>query len=121
MQDDDKYTETFRPVSLRDPPPVTIESGDGSIWAHPNSGHVRAAGGATLEWQCASFFSIEMRQIGGTKQVWPPLKVNKGDGRFVCQTTVPDCTADPGPYYKYTIKIGDLTLDPIVIVDKKPQ
>ncbi|HUL19217.1 MAG TPA: hypothetical protein VLV29_08125 [Steroidobacteraceae bacterium] len=118
MRDDDKYTQTFRPVSLRDPPPVSIESGDGSIWAHPNSGHVRAAAGATLEFQSASSFSIEMRQIGGTKQDWPALQVKPVGAGFVCRTIVPDCTADPAPYYKYTIKIGDLTLDPIVIVDK---
>jgi hypothetical protein len=121
MQDDDKFTTTFRPVSLRDPPPVRIESGDGSIWAHPNSGHVRAQAGAPLEFTCATLFEIEIRQIGGTKQDWPALKVIPAGGRFVCSTTVPDCTADPGPYYKYTIRLGELTLDPIIIVDKKPQ
>jgi hypothetical protein len=120
MQDDDKYTETFRPVSLRDPPPVSIQSGDGTIWAHPNNGHVRVEAGVALEFTCANLFELEIRQIGGTKQDWPPLEVLRDGERFVCTTKVPNCTADPGPYYKYTIKVGELTLDPIIIVDKKP-
>jgi hypothetical protein len=112
----------FRLISTSTVVPVQIQFTDGTIFATPNGGAVRAKGKTPVRWECNRPFSITFAQLGGQSAPIPGIEsgLNRGpDGRFTAQVTLPDLAEGaPQPYYEYTITVDDLRLDPIVIVDK---
>ncbi len=111
---------TFVPVRpVANGQTVLIQVGEGTIWAQPNGGSLRAPVGTLIHWSCREPFSICFTQLGGAPQPWPSPKVTEVDGMYQATSEPPEFPRDAsGPYYSYTVSVGDLTLDPIVIVDK---
>jgi hypothetical protein len=113
---------SFKPVEPNLPlAPVTIEVSQGTISAFPNSGAVRVQAGQQVSWQCPKSFVLTLRQIGGSApHPWEvPKPMQNSAGTWSVSSTPPSFgPLEVPPYYNYTITIGELTLDPIVIVDK---
>jgi hypothetical protein len=115
---------TFVPQG--NPPVVTIEVGQGTIWALPNCGSARIPENVELVFRCHERFKVSFAQLGGLPVLpWTKFEYRDGCGEyeFECHTRPPEVPSGTTtlPYYKYTVAVGDLTLDPIIIVDKKPQ
>jgi hypothetical protein len=115
----------FEPTPCAGDQIVSIELDKGSIWATPNGGSLRIEDNpkANLVFLCAQKFSLSFVQIGGaTPLAWPTFEVTPGGPLgWQCRTRSPEVPAGAeAPFYKYTVNAGGLTLDPIVIVDKKP-
>ncbi len=105
---------------------VTIEVGQGTIWALPNCGSARIPENVELVFRCRERFKVSFAQLGGLPVLpWTKFEYRDGCGEyeFECRTRRAGGSQrhHPLPYYKYTVAVGDLTLDPIIIVDKKPQ
>jgi hypothetical protein len=113
---------SFKPVEPNLPlAPVTIEVGQGTIAAFPNSGSVRLQCGQQVTWQCEKAFVLTLRQLGGSApHTWEvPRPTESAVGVWSVTSTPPSFGPEEvPPYYNYTITVGGLTLDPIVIVDK---
>ena len=114
----------FEPTPCGSKQTVSIQLDRGSIWATPNGGSLRIEDNpkAKLVFLCAQKFSLSFVQIGGaTPLAWPDFEVEQGPLGWQCETESPAVPAGAeAPFYKYTVTAGGLTLDPIVIVDKKP-
>ncbi len=93
-----------------------------------NGGHVRACEGTRIVWRSGNEFTVQFSPFAvenpGTPDLtnlpaWP-FEENPADLRkpqIMHQATLlPDV---PLVGYKYTLTLGNLTLDPIIIVDKK--
>jgi hypothetical protein len=118
-----KFTTTFAPIRFADNvQTVLIQSAQGTIWAQPNGGALHTWPGTVVRWICAEPFSVSFRQQGGPPQPLSSLVSAKAaNGMQQCEIEPKSFSGDFGPYYEYTITVGELTLDPIVIVDKKPK
>jgi hypothetical protein len=117
-----KFTTTFAPIRFADNvQTVLIQSAQGTIWAQPNGGALHTWPGTVVRWICAEPFSISFKQRGGPPQALPDPTVTKAGSMYQCEIEPKSFAGGFGPYYEYTITIGELRLDPIVIVDKKPQ
>lgn len=96
---------------------VTIHVAEGTVWATPNGGALRTSPREDVRWQGDQEFVVSFVQLGGDRQPWGPITAKRdASGKFAV-TTRAKCGARP-PFYEYSITVGDLTLDPIVIVDK---
>jgi hypothetical protein len=116
----------FVPVPKSGNQIVNIQLGEGTIWATPNNGSLRIPDDpdANLLFVCREKFALSFAQIGGSTPLpWPGFDVKEIDPyRWECRTRPPAIpTGADAPFYKYTVNAGGLTLDPIVIVDKKSQ
>ena len=101
------------------PPPVQIHFNEGTIYATPNGGAIRARRDTPVSWECDRPFTIRFAQLGGQAKPLKPLDGELKSGRFVAELDLPDLgEGAQQPYYEYTITVDDLQLDPIVIVDK---
>ncbi|HUA90113.1 MAG TPA: hypothetical protein VL994_11800 [Steroidobacteraceae bacterium] len=98
---------------------VVIHVDQGTLWCTPNGGAVRAAQGSLVRWECTVPFTLSFQQLGGSHQPWRPIPSHPeaGDIQAVeLKPRIPD--GGQAPYYEYTVTVGSLTLDPIIIVDK---
>jgi hypothetical protein len=96
---------------------VTIHVADGTVWATPNGGALRITPRDEVRWEGEQEFQVSFVQLGGDKQPWGPFTAKRdASGRFAV-TARAKAGAMP-PFYEYSITVGDLRLDPIVIVDK---
>jgi hypothetical protein len=117
-----EFTNTFAPIHFADNvQTVLIQSGDGTLWVQPNGGALHTWPGTVVRWICKEPFSISFKQQGGPPQLLDDLEGTPGDDNtFRCELRPKPYYGDFGPYYEYTVTVGELTLDPIIIVDKKP-
>ena len=100
---------------------VQINVGQGTLWCTPNAGALRVPPRSLVTWTCNHPFSITFQQIGG---VHAPLATLESQGAADSNQTVqlkpsPVAQADQAPYYEYTVRVGNLVVDPIIIVDKQ--
>jgi hypothetical protein len=118
-----EFTNTFAPIHFVDGiQTLFVHSGDGTLWVQPNGGALTTWPGTVVRWVCKEPFSISFKQQGGPPQPLPNLEGEQGnDNMFRCELRPAGTfTGGFGPYYEYTVTVGELTLDPIIIVDKKP-
>jgi hypothetical protein len=101
---------------------VTLHVNSRTLFATPNSGHVRAPGTSTLRWEADFPFSIDFAALtGGAAPAGGPARSCDTAG-FAFELML----ADENSSYKYTIRGGasgeasGLVLDPIIIIDKRP-
>ena len=95
---------------------VRIHAAEGTIWATPNGGALRAQAGKHVRWEAEQPFTLSFVQLGGTSE---PIGVQTArfDGKaFSVEQEMR--SGEAAPFYEYTVKMNELTLDPIVIVDK---
>ena len=119
-----EFTNTFAPIHFADNvQTLFVQSGDGTLWVQPNGGALTTWPDTVVRWVCKEPFSISFKQQGGPPQPLPNLEGSKvGENLFQCELRPAGTfTGGFGPYYEYTVTVGELTLDPIIIVDKKPQ
>lgn len=97
---------------------VQIHAAEGTIWATPNGGALRTELDRSVRWESDQPFTLSFVQLGGTPQPLGPLSAHWDEReRAYCVVALMKSGKSP-PFYEYTVKVGDLTLDPIVIVDK---
>jgi hypothetical protein len=121
IENTQEFTNTFAPIRFADNvQTVLIQSGQGTIWALPNGGALHTWPGTVVRWICEQPFSISFEQQGGPPQPLANLTGTKVGSMYQCEIEAKSFTGGFGPYYEYTITVGALTLDPIIIVDKKP-
>ena len=99
---------------------VQINVGQGTLWCTPNAGALRVPPRSLVTWTCNHPFSITVQQLGGAHA---PLPTLESQGAADSNQTVqlkpsPVADADQPPYYEYTVRVGNLVVDPIIIVDK---
>lgn len=98
---------------------ISIHDEAGTLWATPNGGEIRANTGTRVTWTGNTPFTITFTQKGGTRQPLGPVRSRLVGG--MQQADI--CLLADGalaPYYEYTVTTEDgLTLDPIIIVDKR--
>ncbi len=99
---------------------VQINVGQGTLWCTPNAGALRVPPRSLITWTCNHPFSITFQQLGGAHA---PLPTLESQGAADSNQTVqlkpsPVAEADQAPYYEYTVRVGNLVVDPIIIVDK---
>ena len=118
-----EFTRTFAPIHFVDGvQTLFVQSGDGTLWVQPNGGALTTWPDTVVRWVCKEPFSISFKQQGGPPQPLPNLEgIQVGENLFQVELRPKPFTAGFGPYYEYTVTVGELTLDPIIIVDKKPQ
>lgn len=101
---------------------VSLHVNSRTLFATPNSGHVRAPGTSTIRWEADFPFSIDFAALTGG--IAPG-----GGSAHACDTAgfaFELVLADENSAYKYTIKgnasgeASGLELDPIIIIDKRP-
>jgi hypothetical protein len=95
---------------------VRIHTSEGTIWATPNGGALRTQVGKRVRWEAEQPFTISFVQLGGTSE---PLAAQTArfDGKtFSVEQDMR--SGEAAPFYEYSIRLNELTLDPIVIVDK---
>lgn len=99
---------------------ITINLENGTLWATPNGGALRATQKTLVHWQCVYPFTVTFQQLGGAATPWGPLASTPVGREQVVQAKVPSVpvAAAQAPFYKYTVQVGSLVLDPIIIVDK---
>lgn len=102
-----------------DLPPIKIHVNEGTIYCTPNGGALRARQNTKVRWECAHPFTLTFTQLGGTEEPWGPFTSHLSGAQHVVDTptqSVPQ--GAQAPFYKYTVRVGKLMLDPIIIVDK---
>jgi hypothetical protein len=118
IMDPTRHTFVYIPPTV---PTQTIEIlvNRGTVSAIPNGGALRTNCRQVVQWICAQQFTITFTQLGGSAQPWGPLHAVQ-EGQSWVVTTEPKSYPEgaTGPFYEYTIQVGDLQLDPIVIVDR---
>ena len=99
---------------------VIINVAQGTIWCTPNGGALRAPQNTLVRWECPYPFTISFTQLGGSDAPWGELSSHPEAGDIQAIEVKPR-QVPPGaqpPFYEYTVRVGRLTLDPIIIVDK---
>ncbi len=100
---------------------VVVHVDQGTLWCTPNGGALRVPPRSLVRWQCDYPFSISFRQLGGAHAPWPPLQSHPEAGGIEAIEVKPPPPLPkdaPEPFYEYSVRVGNLTLDPIIIVDK---
>jgi hypothetical protein len=95
---------------------VKIHSDQGTIWATPNGGALRVEKDKLVRWEATQPFTVSFVQLGGSSEPIAPLPSKFDDRVFFVEHQMR--SGEAAPFYEYTVKMNDLTLDPIVIVDK---
>ncbi len=111
---------------------VRLKLDSGTLYATPNAGHLRVAGHTAVTFTANFPFTVEVTALTGTGVV--PCGGDSSTGAAGGQSFIlqlPDVSNEPGapeaPSFKYSIKgrpegeAAGKVLDPIIIVDKKPQ
>ena len=108
---------------------IKIDVRNGKIICGAAGGHVRAPHGTVIKWESTgddkkfelefSQLGIEAAEAGAELEDWPfqerppPAPTNTFVG-----TLKSLASNDRAPVYKYNVKVGNLLLDPIIIVDE---
>jgi hypothetical protein len=108
---------------------VKIDVRNGQVTCGANGGHLRVPHGTVITWKSTGDdkkFELEFSQLGiesgdtGTElEHWP---FQEGRPSWPTNTFVGTLRKlgpnDAPPVYKYNVKVGNLFLDPIVIIDR---
>jgi hypothetical protein len=107
---------------------IQIDVQDGKVTCGTNGGHIRVPHGTTVTWASKDRdwkFELEFEQLrletAGTSHAlkhWPfddPATPPAGPTHTFVGTLRKLAKDEPAPIYKYTVKVGDLVLDPIII------
>jgi hypothetical protein len=108
---------------------IKIDVHNGKITCGANGGHIRARHGTVLTWESTGEdqkFELEFFQLGTESasvatalEHWPfQEKPPSGPGNTFVGTLKKLAANDLAPVYKYNVKVGNLVLDPVVIVDR---
>jgi hypothetical protein len=108
---------------------IHIDVKDGKVTCGANGGHIRVPHGTVITWTSTGAdkkFELEFAQLGveGTARKlvhWPfddPSAPGPGPTNTFKGTLRKLASADHTPIYKYNVRVGDLLLDPIIIVDR---
>ncbi len=104
---------------------IEVRLQSGTLFVIPDAGHVRQLAGTPLTITADFPFRVEFAQLTGEPAPLPDQVACGGAGPGYSVTfNLPTGSGEP-PSYKYSIKgDGDAAgkvLDPIIIVDRKPQ
>jgi len=107
-------------IPLTEVQTVQINVGQGTIWCTPNGGALRVPPRSVVYWKCNHPFTISFQQLGGADTPLPTLPSSgpANDVQSVQLRPSPVTGDDQAPYYEYTVTVGNLVVDPIIIVDK---
>lgn len=99
---------------------VQVNVGQGTIWCTPNAGALRVPPRSVVYWKCNHPFTVGFQQLGGSHAPLPTLASSgpADDVQSVQLRPSPVADAAQAPYYEYTVTVGNLVVDPIIIVDK---
>ncbi len=108
---------------------IKIDVRHGQITCGANGGHVRVPHGSVITWKSTGEdkkFELEFSQLGtesadaGTElEHWPFQEPQPAWPTNTFVGTLRELGAgESPPVYKYNVKVGDLLLDPIVIIDR---
>ncbi len=99
---------------------VQVNVGQGTIWCTPNAGALRTPPRSVVYWKCSHPFTVSFRQLGGSHAPLPTLASTgpADDVQSIQLRPSPVAAAAQAPYYEYTVTVGNLVVDPIIIVDK---
>jgi hypothetical protein len=116
---------------IKDTDMTTIKIGvrSGKVTCGAKGGHVRAPHGTVITWKSTGEdkkFALKFKQLGTETtgaaaglDHWP---FQESPPKWPTNTFVGTlkklAASDAAPIYKYTVKVGKLVLDPIVIVDR---
>jgi hypothetical protein len=111
-------------------PTIKIDVQNGTITCGTSGGHVRVPHGTQITWTSKGAdkkFELEFFQLGlespgaaGPLVHWPfeePMGTSGPTNTFV-GTLKKIAKEGHAPVYKYNVRVGDLLLDPIIIIDK---
>ena len=111
---------------------IKIDVQNGKVTCGKNGGHIRVPHGTAIKWTSEGTgkkFVLEFSQLGvetaATARKLEHWPFAKPEGPESAPTnsftgTLKALPQGPGhaPVYKYNVRIGDLLLDPIIIVDR---
>jgi len=110
---------------------IHIDVKDGKVTCGTNGGHIRVPHGTAITWTStgtAKKFELEFEQLGfeaggaaGELEHWPfddPSGPQSGPANTFKGTLKRLASEAHTPVYKYNVRVGDLLLDPIIIVDR---
>jgi len=108
---------------------IKIDVRDGRITCGTSGGHIRVPHESVITWKSTGEdkkFELEFFQLGtetadaaGELEHWPFQETRPSGPTNTFVGTLKKLAAnDWAPVYKYNVKVGDLLLDPIVIVDR---
>jgi hypothetical protein len=110
---------------------IHIDVQDGKVVCGTNGGHVRVPHGTAITWKSKDkdqtfeleFLQLEVETAGVAPLVhWPfeePASPPTGrKNEFTGTLRKLTSTTGHAPIYKYNVRVGDLLLDPIIIVDR---
>ena len=108
---------------------IKIDVRDGRITCGTSGGHIRVPHESVITWKSTGEdkkFELEFFQLGtetadaaGELEHWPFQETRPSGPTNTFVGTLKKLAAnDWAPVYKYTVKVGNLVLDPIIIVDR---
>ena len=108
---------------------IKIDVRDGRITCGTSGGHIRVPHESVITWKSTGEdkkFELEFFQLGtetaeadAELEHWPFQEARPSGPTNTFVGTLKKLAAnDWAPVYKYNVKVGDLLLDPIVIVDR---
>jgi hypothetical protein len=111
---------------------IKIDVRDGEVTCGASGGHVRLPHGTQITWTShgndkkfeLEFFQLGLESASADHELvhWPFEELQSArtwpTNTFV-GTLKKLGAAGHAPVYKYNVKVGDLLLDPIIIIDKK--
>jgi hypothetical protein len=111
---------------------IHIDVKDGKVVCGTNGGHVRVPHGTAITWTSKDkdqkfeleFFQLGVETAGVAQELehWPfesPAAPPTGrKSEFTGTLRKLPSIAGHAPVYKYNVRVGDLLLDPIIIVDR---
>jgi len=110
---------------------IQIDVQDGKVTCGTNGGHIRVPHGTAITWTskgadrkfALEFFQLGVETAGAARELehWPfetPQGPEPGATNTFTGTLKKLAQPGPAPVYKYNVRVGDLLLDPIIIVDR---
>jgi hypothetical protein len=110
---------------------IQIDVQNGTVTCGASGGHVRLPHGAQITWTSKGadkkfeleFFQLGLESAGAAGELvhWPfeePMSSRSGRTNTFVGTLKKIGNGAHPPVYKYNVRVGDLLLDPIIIIDK---
>jgi hypothetical protein len=111
---------------------IHIDVQNGKVTCGTNGGHIRVPHGTAITWTSDGtdkMFELEFTQLdletgaaASTPDHWPfeqPARPEPGrKNTFTGTLKKLPLAGSHAPVYKYSVRVGDLLLDPIIIVDR---
>ena len=109
---------------------IQIDVKDGKVVCGAKGGHLRVPHGTEITWTSKDkdqkfeleFFRLDLEVAGSAHDHWPfekpPAPVPGAQHTFTGTLKAVPTTAGRAPAYKYNVRVAELLLDPIIIVDR---